>query len=398
MVRIPAALALAALGLASCESDPTPAADAAPVVDHLPPLRDQAPPPDTSIPDAGWPDLPAPDLLAPDLVPPALPGCIQGTFNAYFGNFHSHTAYSDGDLTPKDAFQHARDVAKLDILIVTDHLEQLYLPLPDDRYGKCKAAAASEGTSTFLADCGFEYGSGFNLLLSSTGHNNVFFSPTLLPAIQLDFHDFYKTLVACKTCVGQFNHPGSDKDQHWNNFEYHSDVDERINLFEFNSTPAWDMFFQALDAGWHLSPMYNQDNHDADWGSKNDRRSGAYLTLLDLTALRAAMLDRRTFMTYDKNAAIKMMADDLCWMGSILTQTSSLKLTVEATDADSTDTFGKIRLYGKGKAELAVFDCQDSNPCSAVFTVQAAQSPYFVARVEQADGDYLVSAPIWLAP
>ena len=38
------------------------------------------------------------------------------------------------------------------------------------------------------------------------------------------------TLVACSDCVGQFNHPGSEPYQHWNNFEYHSDADDRITL------------------------------------------------------------------------------------------------------------------------------------------------------------------------
>ena len=32
-----------------------------------------------------------------------------------------HTSYSDGVLTPSDAFQHARDLALLDFLAVTDH-------------------------------------------------------------------------------------------------------------------------------------------------------------------------------------------------------------------------------------------------------------------------------------
>ena len=97
---------------------------------------DAATPPDTATPDG--------PATKPDSAAPVLSGCIKGNFSPYFGNLHAHTSYSDGKKTPKDAFQHARDVAKLDIMIVTDHLEQLYLPVPLDRWGKCKSQAAAE--------------------------------------------------------------------------------------------------------------------------------------------------------------------------------------------------------------------------------------------------------------
>jgi len=390
---------------ASCGGDPTAAVDAASPDRATTDSRADTATLDAPALEAGgadsWQVDGGADLLTADLPPPDLPappGCIQGAFQPYFGNFHAHTSYSDGVQTPDDAFQYARDVAKLDIMVVTDHLEQLYLVPPADRYGSCKTAATAQTSATFLASCGFEYGSGFNLFLASTGHNNVFFSPSLFPAIQLDFHDFYKTLVACATCVGQFNHPGDEPYQHWSNFEYHSDADDRITLFELNSSAAWDLFFKALDAGWHVSPMYNQDNHSANWGTANDRRSGVFLSQLDGTALRAAMLDRRTFATYDKNAVVKVMADTVCWMGSVLTNTASVTLSVEATDADAADTFSSITIYGKAKMQLATSSCGSTNPCSATFTIQATQSPYAVARVEQDDGDFLVAAPVWLAP
>jgi len=46
---------------------------------------------------------------------------LGGNYNYYFGNLHSHTSYSDGVLTPSDAFRHARYAAKMDFHAVTDH-------------------------------------------------------------------------------------------------------------------------------------------------------------------------------------------------------------------------------------------------------------------------------------
>ena len=53
-------------------------------------------------------------------------GCITGSFSPYYGNFHAHTSDSDGEGTPAQAFDMARNQGLLDIQVVTDHLEQLY--------------------------------------------------------------------------------------------------------------------------------------------------------------------------------------------------------------------------------------------------------------------------------
>ncbi len=328
-------------------------------------------------------------------------GCATGQYQAYFGDLHAHTSYSDGQQTPADAFAYARDVAGLDIMVVTDHLEQLYWVPPVDRWGECRSQAdAANQPGSFLADCGFEYGSGFILpTFQSTGHNNVFFSPSLFPAVQTDFHDFYGSLAGCSSCIGQFNHPGDGAQQTWNDFEYRADVDENMNLFEFNGGgDVWPLFIQALDAGWHVSPMMNQDNHSADWGTANDNRSGLFMSELTRTALYEAMKSRRTFMTEDKNASIRLMANDVCWMGSMLQGYGSLTLSVMADDADAGDGFDAIELYGPGGTMLGTVACNGQQSCAASFPETVSGSVWYVARARQSDGDLLVSAPIWAQP
>ena len=328
-------------------------------------------------------------------------GCVEGNYDPYWGVLHAHTRYSDGDQTPADAFAYARDYGELDIMTVTDHLEQLYLPFPPDKYENCLAQADdSYDPGYYLTDCGFEYGSGFILpWFKSTGHNNVFFSPDLFPMIQLDFHNFYNSLVGCPTCVGQFNHPGSDPEQTWNNFEYFEDVDIQMNLFEFNGGgPTWDLYFDALDAGWHVSAMYNQDNHSADWGTKNDRRSGFFLSDLDRENLYIAMMARRSFMSYDKNAYLKIMADTTCWMGSILSGYSTISIDVEAVDLDVDDGFDTIEIYGPAMNLLSTVDCADQEICTDSFDFPVTEATYFLAKATQSDGEWLVSGPIWVEP
>jgi len=340
---------------------------------------------------------------------PRIQGCVEGTFTPYFGVLHAHTAYSDGSLTPAEAFDHGRYEGELDILVITDHLELLHLPVPpfppvDMKWQRCREQAdAAYDPGRFLADCGFEYSSGFTepwILFNSSGHNNVFFSDHLFPMIMLDFREFYRLLAECEPCIGQFDHPGRYAD-HWNEFEYFPEVDEKMNLFEFNDRgPVWDLFFKALDKGWHLSPQLNQDNHSPDWGTRDDRRSGLFMTELTRMAMHEAMRNRRTFMTYDQNASIKMKAFDRCWMGSILSgrMPQTISIEVEAWDPDPGDGWSELEIYGPGGELLDRFDCDGTQACRNVFTFDARAATYFVARATQTDGDWLVAAPVWIYP
>jgi hypothetical protein len=327
-------------------------------------------------------------------------GCVTGDFTAYRGNFHAHTSFSDGEGEPADAFAMARDQAGLDVQILTDHHEQLWIPSLDhlDKLGDCRDAAASATQDgSFVADCGFEW-AGFSGI-SSTGHNNVFFAPALFSLSMLDFHEFYAALSGCVECVGQFNHPGSDAGQTWNSFEPDAAADVRLALFEFNGEgPVWDLLFDALDQGWHVSPMWNQDNHSANWGIANDHRSGLFMSALTRAAVAEAMMARRTFASADRNALVRTMAADQCWMGSRLAGVSSVTIDAHAEDPDAGDGFATLELYGPGQALLESADCGGATSCDASTTVGVAGPSYVVARAVQSDGDFLVSAPIWLAP
>lgn len=365
-------------------ADVGPGQDAGPKLDGP---HDAALPVDAPPPDAVWHG----------------PGCVQGTFQPYRGVLHSHTGYSDGTGTPAEAFPYARDTAQLDFLAVTDHNEQLPIPYPTiAKWVLCwQAANAANADGAFVAVCGLEYGSGYIFTPGpeSTGHNNVFFTPDPFPMLQADFHDFYHSLAACATCIGQYNHPGSDTEANWNNFEYDAAADQKMNLFEFNGTDkAWELFFQALDRGWTVSPTNNQDNHSADWGMKNDARSGLFMSALTRDGMKDAMLNRRSFQTLDQDATIKLMADGVCWMGSILSGYSSLSVSIEATDPGSADGFDTIELYGPGQTLILSHPCGGGQSCSMSHTLNVTAATYVVARANQSDGDYLVAAPVWVSP
>ncbi len=48
---------------------------------------------------------------------------INNPLKIYFADLHSHTGFSDGHFLPFIAHDYARRTAKLDIFVLTDHLE-----------------------------------------------------------------------------------------------------------------------------------------------------------------------------------------------------------------------------------------------------------------------------------
>ena len=49
------------------------------------------------------------------------PHPARAQFRVFWGDMHGHTAHSDGKGSLDDYFTHARNVAKLDFVVVSDH-------------------------------------------------------------------------------------------------------------------------------------------------------------------------------------------------------------------------------------------------------------------------------------
>lgn len=60
-------------------------------------------------------------LVAPLLVTTVTYRAASGQYRVFWGDVHGHTSHSDGKGSLDDYFTHARDVSKLDFVIVSDH-------------------------------------------------------------------------------------------------------------------------------------------------------------------------------------------------------------------------------------------------------------------------------------
>ncbi len=320
----------------------------------------------------------------------------QGSFNAYFGNLHSHTSNSDGSGEPADAYNYARYTAGLDFLAVTDHLEQIgNIPLIDPEWSDCQNAANNATMNgTFVGIAGWEWGSPLH------GHVNVFNTADIIDDAgnlwyTTNLPGFYNWVLNHSPAFAQFNHPGEETYfTNWNSFAYVSTtLDNAFPLIEFQSVEQAENFYElSLNNGWHLSPVWNQDNHSADWGTKNDCRAGIWATTLSRPSLFEAILAGRTFATMDKNASIWIDLNSIA-MGGQTTIQSAVPLHIKLSDSNPESWISIEIVTSNG---LMMDLGAHTGNLDTTFTIDPTGANWIFVRALQADSNYLWSAPVYI--
>jgi hypothetical protein len=319
-------------------------------------------------------------------------------YNSYFANLHSHTDYSDGAGLPREAYLYARDSAQIDILALTDHTHYLN----DGTYAQERAVAAElTEPGRFVALAGQEFGS-----LSAFGHFSVYDADSLCPVSVNGLSRFYEWTTAHRE-PAQFNHPSLGN---FEDFVYYRAADEYVTTIEVvngsgDYTPVNEAsYILALQNGWHVAPVANQDNHRRKWGNwYNDRRQVALTGIWADTLTKEAILDglreRRVYATEVKPVTDRIRLTEFSIgplsMGATGVLTDSqveMRVSVQAESA-----FRQLYLYRNGELYDSAFDGSQSviNP-TWNRKVPVGSSYYFV-KGEQSDGDHFWTAPIWLS-
>ena len=377
----------------------------------------------------------------------AAPATGSLPYTVYFGNLHSQTNHSDGGAElsdckgakeplsakygPDDAFAYARRHG-LDILVASEHnhmfdgsdgtqveadpatAKALY------RKGLASAAGFNAAHPDFLAVYGMEWG-----VINKGGHINIFNSEQLLGweknakgelladlnTPRSDYAALY-TLMRERGWVGQFNHPSLSGQFNIGGtaLGYTPDGDEAMALCEVVNSTAFSSndkegetrrsnfemaCNKALEAGFHVAFSTNQDNHCANWGTAYTNRTGVLIPN-GLPLSQASFIDalkaRRVFATMDKGSQLVLTANGRM-MGERFTNRGPL--TLVANFASSS---------GKQVASVAIMEgvpgrggnvTQMSSEATLTFTPSIGAHFYY-AKVTQADGNVLWSAPVWV--
>jgi DNA/RNA endonuclease YhcR with UshA esterase domain len=232
------------------------------------------------------------------------------------------------------------------------------------------------------------------------GHINVFSNDVLLNSrTDPTFNTlpaFYTWLAANPNAIAQFNHPDPSYDGNFSNFTYHPGAAQMMFMQEIGNKAQGYVtyepsFVQSNTAGWKTAPTNNTDTHAADWGTHGPARTGLVAPTLTESDLLAAMRARRVFATEDSNLAVALRVNG-AWMGSTLTATGPLSLTVNMVDPDPEPLI--LYLYDSN-LPLAEVPLAASTGQWAT-TVEARPGHFFWVKVVQADGNAAYTAPVWI--
>ncbi|MBP7689031.1 MAG: Ig-like domain-containing protein, partial [Thermoflexales bacterium] len=331
----------------------------------------------------------------------------EPVLTAYHGDLHNHTSYSDGSLTAATAYATGR-ANGFDFMAVTDHS----YAVDDGEWADMLAASISATVpGEFVALRGVEYTQG------AEGHINVIntvrhavrtntgcafcdYTPNLEKGQTVD--GFYNWLSITGTVglngeatIAQFNHPG------WINFNdwtFHPEVSATMKLEEVGNGSGTsyafseDEYIRSLDYGWKVGATNNADTHSPYWGSNTPHRTGTWLPALTKADLLDALEARRTFATEDKTYELKFKGNG-AWMGSEIPNTGSVLFDVAGFDPDNEGS-ALVQLISFGGAVITQTNTTSTFSWQPIVPV-APGVHYFYVKVTQADGDRIVSSPIW---
>ncbi|MCR4426216.1 MAG: CehA/McbA family metallohydrolase [Firmicutes bacterium] len=324
--------------------------------------------------------------------------------NHYFGILHAHTAYSDGALTPSDAFTHARDVAGLDFLATTEHgyymQEETNIIL---WHKSLEEAEEFYEPGVFVPFIGFEW-------THSSGHAGGYGTPL---AASRDNQRSLAELIeflAMYDGFGMFNHPDYELQPNWDDFAYSGRADRYMCLLEVGNGPYSHnirnerAYIRALDRGWKVGATSNQDNHRADWGTAADTRTAVLAWELTREAVYDALRSMRTYATEDRNVRVIFESDDVLIGGTVtlsapdLLRGVGIPFTIRIDDPDPDDCLDTVQVIGSGGKVVMEFAGPGCGHFEVTFDIVPEESyNWYYVRAVQKDKDVIVTSPIWVA-
>lgn len=375
---------------------------------------------------------------------------LQPNFKFYFGNLHSHTSFSDGSGTPREAYRYARETGELDFLAITEHNHKAAGPTSGDRAdGKLIATDptlyprlitdANEATEDgqFVAIFAQEFST-----ISKGNHTNAFMARKVINTANGNYRTVFTDgwMNDFGVEVIQLNHPWDGKNANGKK-QRPADVGTNIDTnYGFNTFPSRAAFLAALDGratlievvngpgltdpeedqvyfgtvkpafyvaylnlGLHLAPTANQDNHYRTWGTLTEARTVVLARELTRSAILQAMKERRVYATEDKDLKILFTVNGQP-MGSILPrlQGGAAQIRVGASDQDEPASRYRVTIFydtgpgGPQAQQIAVRDLNNNATVTVTHAPVGGRGYYFVVVTSTSDANEGYSA--WTAP
>ena len=270
-------------------------------------------------------------------------------YHLYRGQVHSHSVWSDGAGTPEEAYAYAK-AAGADFFALTDHSQYLTQREYDE---VIQTAARFNEPGRFAALYGFEmtwYGQ-----CGLWGHMNVLEDPTLeSDPLGTGMPELLDRTAAAPESLCMFNHPGDV----WGDFgRYDSCTEahkERVRLVEINGIQHNRSYMMILDRGWHVAPLFNEDNHEKKWTTETNATGVVMAPALTRNNILTAMRRGRTYSTQDQTLQIRYSINGAL-PGDTLQSPSHLTVTADLKTEDPCG-IGKLELLTEYGMVVATAD------------------------------------------
>jgi len=352
------------------------------------------------------------------MVGPLLSGCVAAgnnaagdrtaTYKLYFGDLHTHTAYSDAyeESTPWDAYK-AAIAAGADFMAVTDHIaiwHDYEAWVMDSAQWSDDLAAADYYTSKkFVAMAGYEA-----YLMGHCGEINVYNDRNLPPAEPEGYKfdrlsNFYDWLASEPGAIGQFNHPLYVSTDFLDYAGYTETRDIGMNILEVYNDEYYDAsYIMALDAGWHIMPSANSDTHYSDWIAGHEMRTVLLAPSLTPENLYTAMSACRGYATLDKNLRVYYTLDNAIMGSNLSAPDGEYTASIQISDPDGLkDEITLVEIVSDGGQVVKSIRTKGTSVDLTVQLSSQKDARYFFVRVTTASpleggpGITAWTAPVW---
>ena len=339
------------------------------------------------------------------------------TLNFYYGNFHSHSEYSDGTGLPSGDFTYGDAANCMDFLGISEH-NHVSAGMTLNNWNLGRAQATSATTSTFLALYGMEWG-----IISTGGHVVVYGVPNLLGWDPGQYQTYvaqgdYNGTSGLFTTITNFGPNAFATLAHPNNSDfngimstYSASADDAIvgtavengpststntTYSDPPSSMAYLSFYRNMLArGYHLGPTIDHDNHNVTHGHTATSRTVVLAYSLTESEILGAMRQMHFYASEDCSAQVTFKINNNP-LGSIVTASGVPTITVTAS---SSNPITSLKIYsgvpGSG-TNATVLTSTTTGSISYTHTALSNSSTrYYYIDITESDGKRIITSPIW---
>ena len=367
------------------------------------------------------------------------------TINYYFGNLHAHTAFSDGNKdsvasamwSPNGSYTYAKLSQHFDFLGISEHNHYSASKNPGFRKQNYQVglnmAATANQTGTFVAMFGMEWGVsstynghvviyGFNQLIGwESGVSGVSGNNYDIYNAKTDYDGLFMKVKNNPNSFAYLAHPYyTDYTTNGNAStslaygSYKAAYDSAIvgmplrsglafstaeNYSDFSQGNYFDYYKKLLNQGYHLGIGYDHDNHYSNFGRSNAGRLVIMTSSLSPNTIMNSMQQMHFYGSDDWNAKVDFNLNG-SRMGSIIAGGTYPIINIVHNDddgelADSIKIWKGYKNSGGLWANVVHLSLKNNTTSFTDYDLQTGIEYYYFAEIKQADGDWIVTSPIW---